>query len=193
MLKFAKIREVKTPEQAYPGVDACIDFFIPKFNRSFILEYTKINKFYTELNINEQLYTQLKQDFDLGSKINNTTMLIDPTCNNIKIYGKSRVLIPSGIKINIPKHTAFIGYNRSSVAYNKGLIVGACVVDHGYQGQIYISLINTSDKEVYINQNQKIIQFAHIPVINETIKQVDIEQLYDNISSRSDGGFGSTN
>lgn len=193
MLKFSKIRQVKTPEQAYPGVDACIDFYVPKFNKSFILEYAKINKFYSELNISEQIFKQMKQEFDIGSKINNTTMLIDTTCNNIKIHSKSRVLIPSGIKINIPNHTAFIGYNRSSVAYNKGLIVGACVVDPGYQGQIYISLINTSNKEVYINQNQKIIQFAHIPVINETIKQVDIEQLYDNISSRSDGGFGSTN
>jgi dUTPase len=53
-----------------------------------------------------------------------------------------RCLIPSGIKVDVPAGHALIAFNKSGVAVKKGLDVGACVVDVGYQGQVHISLTN---------------------------------------------------
>lgn len=39
------------------------------------------------------------------------------------------VLIPSGIKVNVPKGYMLTAFNKSGVATKKGLSVGACVVD----------------------------------------------------------------
>ena len=52
------------------------------------------------------------------------------------------ILIPSGLKINVPKDHVFIMMNKSGVAVKKHLDVGACVIDEDYQGEIHIHLIN---------------------------------------------------
>ena len=49
-----------------------------------------------------------------------------------------RFFIPSGIKANVPDGFALIAMNKSGVAMKKGLMVGACVVDSDYQGEIHL-------------------------------------------------------
>ena len=49
-----------------------------------------------------------------------------------------RFFIPSGIKANVPEGYALIAMNKSGVALKKGLMVGACVVDSDYQGEIHL-------------------------------------------------------
>ena len=44
------------------------------------------------------------------------------------------VLIPSGIKAQVPRGYALIAFNKSGVAVKQGLSVGACCVDEDYTG-----------------------------------------------------------
>lgn len=102
------------------------------------------------------------------------------------------ILIPSGIKANIPKGYALIAFNKSGVATKKGLAVGACVVDEDYQGEIHIHLINISEKEVVLEPGDKIIQFILLPVFYDFVTEVPESELYETETSRGLGGFGST-
>ena len=111
----------------------------------------------------------------------------------IIIPGKS-ILIPSGIKANIPEGFAFIAHNKSGVATKKNLHVGASVVDEDYQGEIHIHLTNVGTEEIELNPGDKIVQFLLLPVAYETVEIVDtFEELFDGVvTSRGAGGFGST-
>ena len=103
-----------------------------------------------------------------------------------------RFFIPSGIKANVPEGFALIAMNKSGVALKKGLMVGACVVDSDYQGEIHLHLVNTSNNDVTIEAGEKLTQFLLIPVDHCTVSVVDESELFDTESDRGAGGFGST-
>ena len=98
------------------------------------------------------------------------------------------VLIPSGIKAQVPRGYALIAFNKSGVSVKQGLQVGACVVDEDYRLEIHLHVINISDKDQTVATGQKLIQFVLIPVC-----YFDVEEV-DNIENNTErkGGFGST-
>tara|TARA_Y100001973_G_C5201708_1_gene338259 strand:+ start:2044 stop:2484 length:441 start_codon:yes stop_codon:yes gene_type:complete len=100
--------------------------------------------------------------------------------------------IPSGVKVNVPEGFALIAFNKSGVAVKKGLHVGACVVDCGYQGEIHINLTNVSAEDQTISAGDKIVQFILLPLASPYIEEVNELDLYTEESSRGEGGFGST-
>lgn len=105
------------------------------------------------------------------------------------------VKIPSGIKVEVPAGYALVFFNKSGVASKKSLIVGACVIDHGYSGETHINMINVGGLEQTISPKDKIVQAIMVPVVTfETIETTE-EDLYKSIhvaGSRGAGGFGST-
>lgn len=117
-----------------------------------------------------------------------------------------RILIPSGIKANVPSGHALIAFNKSGVATKTGLIIGACVVDEDYQGEIHLSLINTNtDRDVFaegsyvkldgsvaISPGEKLAQFILLPVNYAMPEETDADELYAENTERGEGGFGST-
>lgn len=120
------------------------------------------------------------------------------------------VLIPSGIRAEVPHGYALIAHNRSSMATStralkyaglKGnpnstrgcVVVGACVVDEDYQGEIYIHLINVGRCAETIIAGMKVVQLVLTPVSYEGVEVVDEEELFNQASERGKGGFGSTN
>ena len=109
------------------------------------------------------------------------------------IKPQERILIPSGIKVNVPEGFGLIANNKSGIANKYGLIFGSSVVDNDYEGEVHISLINTSNEIVRIGPNQKIIQFLLIPLPPVFIIETDEKELFlDKDSQRKSGGFGST-
>lgn len=103
-----------------------------------------------------------------------------------------RFFIPSGIKANVPDGFALIAMNKSGVAMKKGLMVGACVVDSDYQGEIHLHLINASNKTVTIEPGDKLTQFLLVPVNHCSVEIVSEGDLFTEETSRGSGGFGST-
>lgn len=108
------------------------------------------------------------------------------------IQPSERFFIPSGIKANVPEGYALIAMNKSGVSLKKGLLVGACVVDSDYQGEIHLHLVNTSYKAVTIEPGEKLTQFLLIPVDHSPVDLVDVDNLFTNETTRGSGGFGST-
>jgi|TARA_R110002020_G_scaffold82359_6_gene203841 dUTP pyrophosphatase len=100
--------------------------------------------------------------------------------------------IPSGIKVNVPEGYALIAFNKSGVATKKGLHVGACVVDCGYQGELHINLTNVSAEDQTIAAGDKIVQFVLLPLGDPAIELVEENNLYESVSTRGEGGFGSS-
>ena len=74
------------------------------------------------------------------------------------------VLISSGIKVIVPRGYAFVFKEKSGVATNKKLTVGAAVVDSDYRGVIYFHLFNNGVEDQTISAGEKIIQGLVIPV-----------------------------
>jgi len=142
-LRFAKVRDVKSPLRAH-ATDAGIDFFIPNDSESY----------------------------------------------NIK-PGES-VLIPSGIKVHFDHGWALVANNKSGIASKKQLLVGAQVIDSSYQGEVHINLHNVGNNEVVISPGDKIVQFIMYNIGLPTPEEVSLEDLYNDISDRGEGGFGST-
>ena len=100
------------------------------------------------------------------------------------------VLIPSGIKAQVPRGYALIAFNKSGVSVKQGLSVGACVVDEDYEGEIHLHMINTSSTIQTISTGQKLVQFILLPVSYAEVQEVT--ELKPRNTQRGAGGFGST-
>jgi len=126
-------------------------------------------------------------EFDAG-----IDFFIPKDFENKAIHHGESVLIPSGIKVNIPHGFALIAHNKSGIAAKKSLDVMASVVDETYQGEIHINVINNGNEDQVLIPDMKIIQFLLLPVNYSIPIEVEIDNLYTEVSNRSDGGFGST-
>tara|TARA_B100000809_G_scaffold261563_1_gene310717 strand:+ start:626 stop:1096 length:471 start_codon:yes stop_codon:yes gene_type:complete len=103
----------------------------------------------------------------------------------------SRVL-PTGIKVEIPHGHMLEIKNKSSVALFGQLLVGAGVVDEGYDGEIYVNLHNVGPTTQVIQPGQKVAQVVMIPVVYCKVEEVQTDKLLNLNSSRGNRGFGST-
>lgn len=111
--------------------------------------------------------------------------------DNFVIYSKDTGLVPTGIKIEIPSGYMMEIKNKSGIAYKKQLIVGACVVDSSYDGEIFVNLHNIGQRKQVIEPGDKVAQGVIIPIKTWQVKEVLEDNLNQN-SSRGSGGFGST-
>ena len=114
----------------------------------------------------------------------------------LKLEPGESVLIPSGIRVKVPKNRALIAFNKSGVAVKKNLMVGACVIDEDYTGEIHIDVKNVGNKETWIQAGEKIIQLLCIPVdYVSIIESKSEEECFGkslDTSERGQKGFGST-
>lgn len=104
------------------------------------------------------------------------------------------ILIPSGVKAEIPKGYMLTAFNKSGVASKKGLLVGAAVCDTNYSGEIHINLHKVSGEPIELNPGDKIVQFILMPIsLDVSLEEVQECELYNGESTeRGAGGFGST-
>ena len=161
-MKICKIRKVKTPSRG-TSHSAGVDFFIPEFDSNFLTHLFEKNP-----------------DFE-GNQICSETVVDDEIVMPIRIclYAGQQILIPSGIKAKIPEGYALIAKNKSGVASKKGITKMAELIDEDYQGEIYFNLLNTSKQDIYIDENEKIIQFILVPVKYNDIEEVSsLEELF---------------
>lgn len=101
-----------------------------------------------------------------------------------------RVLIPTGIKMEIPYGYEVQVRPRSGLAIKHGitLVNTPGTIDSDYRGEIKIILINLSKEEYIVNPKERIGQL----VLNK-VYRMDFEKC-DELSTteRAEGGFGHT-
>lgn len=110
----------------------------------------------------------------------------------IKIEPGQTTLIPSGLKFNIPPNYVLVAFNRSSIASKKMLIVGACVIDSDYQGEVFVNLSNIGNYYQELNPGDKLIQLILLPAPQINLEEKEVSHLYDTATERGESGFGST-
>jgi dUTP pyrophosphatase len=104
------------------------------------------------------------------------------------IKAGERILVSTGISIEIPEGFVGLVWDKSGLANNFGLKTMGGVMDAGYRGEYKIVLFNTSKEDYFIKRGSKIAQLLVQPIITAEIEQV--QELSD--TSRGQGGFGST-
>ena len=114
----------------------------------------------------------------------------------IDFYAVEEVVFPpkeardvfSGVAIEIPEGFVGLVWDKSSIAFKKGLKTMGGVIDSGYRGEMLFHLFNTNDYEVEIKKGEKIAQ-----MIIQKFEDCDIVES-DELSNtvRRDQGFGST-
>lgn len=129
---------------------------------------------------------------------------------NLYLAPQSDILIPSGIKVALPEDKMLVFKNKSGIATSYGammragkepkptqplasLIIGACVIDSDYQGEVHIHIINTGNCEVRLLPGMKIAQAIVMDAPQYSLCVVPEHELFDGVSARGDGAFGSTN
>ena len=104
-------------------------------------------------------------------------------------------LFQTGLKFGVPHGYMLEVKNRSGNASKRSLLVGACVVDSGYDGEVFVNLHNVGKKVQLVDPGTKIAQVVLIPVVHFRPIEIDTDNLYDfpmTISNRGDGALGST-
>ena len=100
-------------------------------------------------------------------------------------------LIPTGISIHIDNPgLAAIILPRSGLGHKHGIVLGNLVglLDSDYQGPLMVSCWNRSLSPFVLNPLDRLAQLVIVPVV-----QVAFEVVAEfGISSRGEGGFGST-
>jgi dUTP pyrophosphatase len=119
----------------------------------------------------------------------------DSSVEFLDIESQSSVLLETGLKFGVPHGYMLEVKNRSSMAAKKQLLVGACVIDPGYNGELMINLNNIGNESRRIYAGDKIAQVVMIPIIHFRARKLMTDTLYDSdicLSNRGSGGFGST-
>lgn len=101
-----------------------------------------------------------------------------------------RILVPTGLFIELPAGYEAQIRPRSGLAYKNGITVlnSPGTIDADYRGELKILLVNLSDQNFDIQDGERIAQMVISK--HEQVSWTPVEDLED--SERSAGGFGST-
>jgi len=110
------------------------------------------------------------------------------------LFDKNKsVKVPTGLKFNIPDGYVLIFFNKSGIASKKSLVLGACVIDSDYQGEVIVNLHNIGEEEfVVLNGGDPIAQLIMYELPKVHLNEVSVDNLYKEVTNRGEGGFGST-
>ena len=101
-------------------------------------------------------------------------------------HGQMRV--HTGVAIEIPDGHVGLIWDKSSVSFNMGLKVMGGVIDASYRGEVIMSLLNTTPKEVVLEKGHKVAQ-----MLIQKFEDCDIVEVSDlSETIRGEGREGST-
>lgn len=112
------------------------------------------------------------------------------TTENVSLKPLERVLIKTGLFLEIPHGYEAQVRPRSGLALKKGLTVlnTPGTIDADYRGEVGVILVNLSNEIVNIEPGERIAQIVFAKV--EQADLIEVETLSE--TSRGAGGFGST-
>jgi dUTP pyrophosphatase len=110
----------------------------------------------------------------------------------ITIFDNTSELLQTGLKIGVPEGYMLEIKNKSGVAFKKSLVVGACVVDSGYNGEVFVNLHNLGAVTQTILPGEKIAQAVLVPIVNAEFEEISVDDVYGTSTGRGAGALGST-
>lgn len=108
----------------------------------------------------------------------------------VTLKSLERKLIPTGLKMELPKGYEAQVRPRSGMSIKHGITLVNCVgtIDEDYRGELCVPVINLSTEEFTIQNGDRIAQMVISPV---TKTEIEVVTELSN-TSRGEGGFGST-
>jgi len=159
-----------------------------------IIEYTKVRG--TAIPPTRSNPSDAGLDLFFNPEPKGVIPLIDQQRDAVILQPGTNKLFSTGYRFGVPHGYMLEIKNRSSVAYKRSLLVGACVVDSGYDGEVFVNLHNIGTKAQTIHPGEKIAQAIMIPVVHFRAVETGSGNLYGwypiTISDRGDGALGST-
>ena len=147
--------------------------YVPKLE----LGYTKLHEDAVEPKYN--------YESDSGFDLHSTEKIV--------VSGFGRVLVPTGISLDIKDGFEVQVRSKSGLALNQGLMClnSPGTVDNGYTGEVKVIIFNTNKDPFTITKGMKVAQAVLCPVVNG--KWVELVQKGTiNNKERGENGFGST-
>jgi dUTP pyrophosphatase len=112
-------------------------------------------------------------------------------CEEAVLAPGERIVVPTGIAVEIPEGYAGFVQPRSGLAarHGIGVVNSPGLIDSGYRGEIQVVLLNTDQDEAFVVEpGMRIAQLVIAPVAS--VRLVEVEELAT--SERGARGFGST-
>lgn len=110
----------------------------------------------------------------------------------ITIPPSCTALLQTGVKMQVPDTCMLQVMNKSGIASKKQLLAGACVVDEGYTGEIFVNLHNVGSVPQTVFPGQKIAQGVFVKIEKPILMEIETDEIYDSETSRGSGALGST-
>ena len=101
-------------------------------------------------------------------------------------YG--RVIVGTGLAMEIPQGYGLFMKPRSGMAFKDGVQAYAGTIDSDYRGEVKVLLINLGDEDFVIARGMRIAQMVFAPVVQAQVVEVSEASA----TARGAGGFGST-
>lgn len=93
-------------------------------------------------------------------------------------------IVPTGITVEIPAGT--VGLLKPKGRSNH--LLGAGVVDAGYQGEILVKVANLTDEPLIFNPGDAVGQLVVLPVLTPAVEEISSDEIHSQRSTR--GGTG---
>jgi dUTP pyrophosphatase len=107
---------------------------------------------------------------------------------DVTIQPNERVLIPTGVAMEIPDgHFCYV-MGRSGNTIKKGLHVALGTIDSDYIGEIGVMAFNQSGEVISFAKGDRVAQMVILPY--PKVEFVEVDELSD--TERGTGGYGST-
>ena len=130
-----------------------------------------------------------KSEFSSGMDLRANFLLKDKK-KEVSIPSNGRIVISTGLAIEIPKNCEGQIRSRSGLSIDHGVIVlnSPGTIDQDFRGHLKIILANFGTEDYLIRQGDRIAQLVVINIVRPKIRLA--EQLSS--SKRGNKGFGST-
>lgn len=112
------------------------------------------------------------------------------SAESVVVPPKTRMLINTDLKLDMPKYMYGKIEARSGLAKNKYIDVKAGVIDSGYKGVVGILLYNDGTEPFKVEVGDRISQLIFCYVFHPNIVKVNENELSS--TSRGEKGFGSS-
>jgi dUTP pyrophosphatase len=162
VLKFWRVHtEVKLPKHQTDG-SACFDLSFQGYGKNKVTGYNRMNK--------------------PVERIMQSSMTISPG---------DRMLVPTGLVMDIPKGYSVRLHARSGTSLKQGLVLANAegVIDSDYVEEVYILLHNISENSQTINFGDRI---AQAELVKNEVYDIEESASRPSVKSSRVGGMGST-
>ena len=109
----------------------------------------------------------------------------------LQIFAMERVLVPTGIILDIPAGYSVRLHSRSGLAYKDGLYLTNCegIIDFDYVEPVFVMMTNISQSPKSINNGDRICQAELVEKVYHSLTEIKEPPVQ---KTERDGGFGST-